>query len=351
LIKTDSLGDSLWTNTFDGVGGYSIKLTLDGGYIIAGRIAGIGLIKTDSLGDTLWTKSYGGVWSYYDNSVQQTLDEGYIIVGTNGFSVYLIKTDSLGNTLWTKTDYDTLGSNQGNSVQQTSDGGYIITGYTYGSGAGSADVYLIKTDSLGDSLWTRTYGGSSFDEGHSVRQSFDGGYIITGRTSSFGAGREDVYVIKTDSLGDTLWTRTYGEIHDDWGSSIQQTFDGGYIIAGFTGSWTSVYLIKTNESGMVGIEEESSRYKAPTSNIRLFQNQPNPFKLSTIFRYHIPSTNHIALSIYDLSGRLVEILVDEKQEPGVYRVLWDGKNQSSGIYFYRLKSGNISTTKKLILLR
>jgi hypothetical protein len=188
--------------------------------------------------DTLWTKKYGG--SDYENgySVQQTSDSSYVIVGrTSSFGsgledVYFIKTNANGDTLWTKT-YGGIDYDAGRAVQQTTDGGYIIAGRTSSSGAGSADVYLIKTNADGDTLWTRTYGGADGDDGYSVQQISDSGYIIAGITYSFGFW-PDVYLIKTDSLGDTLWTKTYGEVDIDEGDSVQETIDGGYIIAGNT---------------------------------------------------------------------------------------------------------------------
>jgi len=96
------------------------------------------------------------------------------------------------------------------AVQQTTDGGYILVGETWSFGAGNEDIYLIKTDANGDTLWTRTYGGTVRDEGWAVRQTTDGGYIVAGYTQSFGAGWDNVYLIKTNSNGDTLWTKTYG---------------------------------------------------------------------------------------------------------------------------------------------
>jgi hypothetical protein len=269
LIKTDSLGDTLWTKTYGGPNedyGLSVEQTSDGGYIIAGRTQSYGagsvdvyLIRTDSLGDTLWTKTYGAVYADIGLSVQQTSDEGYIVVGytepygANEYFAYLIKTDSLGDTLWTGRYGETLGNCIGWSVQQTTDDGYIIAGYAEVAGLWD-DVYLVKTDSLGDTLWTKTYGGLYWDDGYAVQQTADGGYIVAGRTNSYGAGGYDVYLIKTDSLGDTLWTRAIGGGIWDIGRSVQQTTDGGYIVAGYTDSFGGifnydVYVIKTDADG------------------------------------------------------------------------------------------------------
>jgi len=202
--------------------GMSVQQIQDGGYIIAGGTWSFGvgwpdfyLVQTDSMGDTVWMRTHGG--SQYDlsYSVQQTQDAGYIIAGwtssfgAGGDDVYLIKTNSLGDRVWTKT-YGGSGHDRGECVQQSQDGGYIIAGRTYSFGAGGGDVYLIKTDSLGDTVWTKTYGGGDSDYGLSVQETEDGGYIIAGCTRSFGAGEPDAYLIKTDSLGDTVWTRTYG---------------------------------------------------------------------------------------------------------------------------------------------
>jgi len=123
------------------------------------------------------------------------------------------------DTLWTKT-YGGENWDEGFSVQETSDSGYIITGRTNSFGVGQFDVYLIKTNANGDTLWTRTYGGINQDGGYSVQQTLDSGYIIVGMTASFGVDSGDVYLIKTDSIGDTIWTKTYGGIRYDCGYSV-----------------------------------------------------------------------------------------------------------------------------------
>ncbi len=147
---------------------------------------------------------------------------------------------------WERT-YGGTRREYGQSVQQTTDGGYIVAGRTNSFGAGNYDVCLVKTNANGDILWTNTYGGAGDDGGHSVQQTTDGGYIVAGSTGSFGSGIQ-VYLIKTNFSGDTLWTKTYGGSGDEFGSSVQQTTDGGYIVAGAKGSY-KVYLIKTNSSG------------------------------------------------------------------------------------------------------
>jgi hypothetical protein len=373
LIKTDSSGDTQWTRSYGGDEidfSRSVIQTLDGGYIISGGTTSFGagffdvyLIKTNSQGESLWTKTYGDTGSDASTSVQQTFDGGYIITGwKNYFSpssqrVYLVKTDSKGDTLWTKT-YGGSMSSRGNSVQQTSDGGYIITGYTYSSITGSYDVYLIKTDSNGDTLWTKTYGGTDSDEGNSVQQTFDGGYVVAGKIESTGTHIADVYLIKTDPSGDTQWTRTYGGSSQDEGFCIQQTFDGGYIITGMKNYslWSDtsdVYLIKTDENGLVvGIEEKvEDKLSFKTSKLILLQNQPNPFNISTSIRYQIPYANNVTLSIYDINGRLRETLLNEYQKPGIYQVKWEGNNQASGIYFYQLRSGAQTQIRKLTFVK
>jgi len=151
---------------------------------------------------------------------------------------YLIKTDSNGDVLWTRT-YGGSSEDYGYSVQQTTDGGYIVTGTTVSFGAGGWDFYLIKTDADGDTLWTRTYGCPESDYAHSVQQTTDGGYIMAGFSECFipGMGDRDFWVVKTDANGDTLWTRNYaGKAPRDseYPFSVQQTTDGGYIVAGYT---------------------------------------------------------------------------------------------------------------------
>ena len=256
----------IFEKTFGGINddrGASVKQTVDGGYIIVGSSASYGagsidvyLIKTNASGNILWTKTFGGSNSENACSVEQTVDGGFIITAltksfgdTNG-DFYLIKTDNDGNLLWSKTYGGSSLEDYAEDGQQTSDGGYIIVGETkpFGTSWKAWDIYLIKTDSNGDPLWSKTYGGLSQDSGYSVQQTTDGGYIIGALTNSFGSGDYDIYLIKTNATGETLWTKTFGGNDADFVSSVQETADGGYIILGSTESYGAgnrdIWLIK-----------------------------------------------------------------------------------------------------------
>ena len=257
-----------WYRTFGGGSGNSVQQTTDGGYIVCGFIRSYGagghdilLIKTDADGNKLWDKTFDFRRHDYGNSVQQTADGGYIICGTSGSyygagdaDVWLIKTDADGNKLWDKI-FGGKKYNEGNSVQQTADGGYIICGTT-GSYYYNSDVWLIKTDADGDKLWEKTFGGTGLNGGNSVQKTTDGGYVVCGYTELYGNSDIDVWLIKTDADGNKLWDKTFGFRKSDYGYSVQQTADGGYIICGYIISrWhakfsiSKLLLIKTDTKG------------------------------------------------------------------------------------------------------
>lgn len=292
LIKTDEFGTMVWDTIFGGTDrdeAYAVQQTADMGYIIAGMTFSYGagwvdawLIKTDEHGDEQWNKTYEGTHIDMAKSVQQTLDDGYIITGITYSSatradMWLIKTDINGEIMWQKA-FGGTGYDCGSCVQRTSDGGYIIGGITDSFGAGDKDFWLIKTDSNGNKTWDKTFGGTNVDEAYSVQQTSDNGYIIVGETHSFGAGIINVWLVKTDADGNKMWDRTVGKRYGNFAYSVQQTTDSGYIITGGTGGYGDVngdlWLIKTDSQG----KSKTTSFNTLWFNW-LFQRFPHVFPL------------------------------------------------------------------------
>jgi hypothetical protein len=257
-----------WKQTIGGIGfdnANSVQQTCDGGYISAGRTGSYGsgggdfwLVKTDSNGKEQWNRTFGGTDYDYAHSVMQTLDGGYILAGNTwsydaGESdVWLVKNDAHGYEQWNMT-FGGINDDSAYSVSQSAEGGYILAGETCSYGAGRSDVWLVKTDSKGYEQWNKTFGGINDDQAKSVRQTSDGGYILAGKTGSFGLDWSDVWLIKIDTNGNMQWNQTFGGNGGDWAESIQQTSDGGFIIAGTTTSYGAghfdFWLIKTDSKG------------------------------------------------------------------------------------------------------
>ncbi len=270
VVKLNATGNLQWTRTIGGAlndNGQSIIQTSDSGYAIAGTASSFASIdfymaKLDAAGNLQWTKLIRGDGIFgladYGHSIIQTTDGGYAIAGyTNsrgagGWDVYVVKLDGAGNLQWTRT-IGGPGNDYGVSIIQTTDGGYAIAGYTTSFGAGLSDVYVVKLSSTGSLQWTKTIGGANNDYGWSIIQTTDDGYAIAGFTNSFGAGGADVYVVKLDAQGNLQWTKTIGGANDDYGRSIIQTSDGGYVIAGATRSFgaggADVYVVKLDAQG------------------------------------------------------------------------------------------------------
>jgi hypothetical protein len=268
VVKLDANGNLQWTKTIGGENddnGFSIIQTSDGGYAIAGYTKSFGageadvyVVKLDANGNLQWTKTIGGKKFEVGLSLIQTSDGGYAIAGfTTSFGAglsdaYLVKLDADGNLQWTRT-IGGPGDEIGNSLIQTSDGGHVIAGLTYSFGAGENDVYVVKLDAHGNLQWTKTIGGKNTEEGVSLIQTSDGGYAIAGITTSFGAGGYDVHVVKLDAHGNLQWTKTIGGKGWDMGFSLIQTSDGGYAIAGITTSFgvreANVYVVKLDAHG------------------------------------------------------------------------------------------------------
>lgn len=412
LMKIDMSGEVVWSKTYGGNGwdvGYELTLTNDGGYIIVGRTNSFGsgdgdiyCIKLDSFGEVIWNQTYGGVNNEDGQQIKQTSDNGFIVIGhTQSFGagnadIYLIKTDNSGVIEWTKT-YGGLNYDYGNSVQQTIDGGYIISGHTNSFGYDNGETLLIKTDNLGNIIWSKTFGGSEVDYSHYVIQNPSGGYTFTGQTNSFGEGKFDAFIVETNSLGTPVWAMSYGGLEDDFSNAIVHIpSQEGYIIAGNTwsyGNQSRAYLIKTDSIGISGCNESQiilntgspailvgtgglANSGIDTSNVVVVvvdvnsipQNNallctstniieqkevfdyevfPNPFK-----DYAILKTNYINLSqatflLYNLNGEVVH-----KEDTFLSnRIEIKRNNLSSGMYIFKLISENNRVVTGKILIQ
>ncbi|TKJ41948.1 hypothetical protein CEE36_07790 [candidate division TA06 bacterium B3_TA06] len=357
LFKTNSAGDTQWSRTYRvrqaESCGRCVKQTSDGGYIavgeaqeldsIQGASKSVYLVRTKANGDTLWTRTYGGAVTdanYREGlSVIECPSGGYIVSGIKGnweafyhnLDLWLFKAGNDGKIVWDK-EYKASESNDydeaGNCVCMTDDGGYILTGYkTNPDSTAEKLIWLLKTDSLGDTLWTRSLGTGV---GNSLCQTSDGGYIITGEPYS---------LIKTNASGDTLWTHKYG----GEGNSVRETSDSGYIIsATISGSDNKPYLwlIKTDSMGIVsGIEEP-----APVTPVT----QPD-WQIVTTIGPHITlraleGLVPLNLAVFDASGRKV----DEIHLAG--QTLTWGEGYRPGVYFIRIEGDASATTHKVILI-
>lgn len=201
---------------------------------------------------------YGGSGYDVGYDVKQTLDKGYIITGsTNSFGqgntdVYLLKLDSMGQVKF-QTSFGGFSNDIGKSIIALADSGFIMVGYTSSTGIGGYDIFLVKADKNGALEWQKTIGGTDWDFAHSMQQTSDGGFIIAGTTYSFGHGNADGYIVKTDASGNVQWSKTYGGKKDDEFKSVIQTIDGNYALTGYTKSYgdslSDIWVFKVDLNG------------------------------------------------------------------------------------------------------
>ncbi len=412
LLKLDSLGNVEWVRLYDGFGAddlpRSLVQTTDSGYVMTGRTAvpGLGdnvrLIKVDKNGNELWDRNYGGAGCESGWDVEQTFDGGFIIAtqadtgGTcNEIQIELIKTDASGIIEW-QTQYYNTGQGRAVAVKQTADSGFVCTGVTNFmiTATSGEDVFLLKTDKNGNEQWVKFYGNEGSERGEDVIIASDGGFVVVGYGGTTNAL---AYIIKTDLLGDTIWTQTYshwnhtydaGVIEDDFNNylitgnsqlngtssfyllkinsidgakiwektfkdtpnsntaanSIALAHNGGYIMCGITSGTppTRVYVVKTDTAGLiVGINEITP---TTTTTVKVF---PNPFNnYTTIDLSELMENNHsITISLIDLTGKILYETITTENFFKLYN-----ENYPKGMYLLMLKNKHQHiTTKKLII--
>jgi len=417
VLKLDAAGDTIWVRTYGGDrsdGSRSVIEASDGNYVVAGYTnswsAGdtdIYVIKMDPDGNLIWEHTIGGTrgdevgycvrevpdssyrivgttdeygsndillagiaadgsWTWehpYDRPDYQSAHElavtpdGYLLIVGSDFStgvdVYLMKTESNGDTLWTRT-YDFGPHDYGTSVKPVSYNAYVVAGYSEAVTAPFYNAFLLNLQTDGSVNWSRFYGGPNHDHGYSVQVLADGGFVFTGRTMSYGAGGDDVWLVRTDANGDTLWTRTYGGVNNDSGKEVQVTSDGGFIIGGDTSSFGNgfidLYLVKAGgDPAGIGRPESVGETLSVSSS-------PNPASTGVTISYEASGTGGADMVICDLLGRRVRKLEAAGWSSGTHLITWDGRDEhgqrvSPGIYFLKLTAAGVSARHKIVMLR
>lgn len=267
LMKTDQNGNLSWAKVYGGAGiemFREIITTNDGNLLMVGISTSfsanseIYIVKADTAGNMIWEKNYGGAPYSGAEDVLQHPDGSFLIAGTRrdstvGFhNIYIMKLNALGDTLWTKTYGDTL-ADGGASIALDNSGNIMLLAYTDNYGSVNRDLYLMKLNSNGDSLNSWLYGSGEYEEAQSIEKCSDGNFIIFGHTAGFGHIEHNTYALKVDPNGSILWERNYGGVNHDGGEHGKQSSDGGYIFAGRTSSfgnfYEQTYLFKTDASG------------------------------------------------------------------------------------------------------
>ena len=253
VAKLDESGDIDWQKTYGHGWANSIQQTSEGGYIVAGMNEGdTWVIKLDTNGNIQWQKTYRGMYGDWAHSVKQTSEGGYIVAGVMKGDAWVIKLNQNGETQWQKA-YGSCSLDAIFSIEQTQEGGYVMASMGSFSGADRTNFWVVKLNASGEIQWQKAYGGSKHDVAHSIQQTSEGGYVVAGWTESFGEGNLDAWVLKLNPSGGIEWQKTYGGSEHDAVHSIQQTQDGGYIMAGWTQSFgegnLDAWVLKLNEDG------------------------------------------------------------------------------------------------------
>lgn len=359
LVKLDLAGNKLWSKEFSqyipsGIA-FSLLESADSGLVICGisdyyngknvlwqRKAH--LLKTNNVGEYIWDHSFGSFGIHYATGICLSSDNGLVICGeydTEGeyTAAWLFKTNSMGILNWNNTYGGNSSMESAWKVARTLDGGYIFVGTVfYGIIAMNGDIYVVKTDENGTEEWSKTYGGSSDERGTCIEATTDGGYLICGSTDGFGSGSDDIWMIKTNADGDTLWTRTYGGQYEERAYAVNQTSDGGFILCGFTNSsglgGDDIYLIKTN---MYGLLTDVSELSDAEFHIKI---SPNPG--NAIFNVsNLPEKCRLVLSTVNGSKIFEKMDVSKN-----FKI--DLSNFPKGIYLLNTETGNRVQSFKIV---
>jgi len=361
LIRTDPSGDTLWTKIIPQTKGNTIEITPDQGFVIAGQANTNSLvIKTDSLGIELWRREFhpmGITTAYsYATSVCNSNDNGYMLCGNsdhspsylNTFNIFSIKLDNNGDSVWGRI-YDDVFYQNVFSVHQTPDNGYILGGFLDSLGLGGhLYEYTIKTTDQGDKVWTYVSPLDRFGYFLSLHEIPTGGFIACGGTLQ--SSESEILIEKISSNGTLEWARSFADWTDGEGSSIRPTSDGGFVLCGSKEEGTptdhDIIIIKTDSAGILtGLNEGITNTK-PSLYIL-----PNPGTSYTHLTYELQSARAIQVDILNNSGDIVKKIPTDGLSAGKHQLLVDLNYLSAGIYYVRLTSSESIEIQKLIVIK
>ena len=364
------------------------------------------IAQFDETGTANWLMYHNWEWDdELQGIIQENNGNGFVVIGTtqsygagspNQYNIFMMKTDENGNEI-TKTVLDGGYDDFGWAVTYGVDGGYVFAG-TYESEKSLRDIYIIRTDENLDIIWTKRIDASGYDYPFSIEKTSDNKYIVAGQTNSYGSSR-DAFLLKMDDTGNVDWINTYGGDQDDYAFDVIETMGNNYILCGKSKSWTSdsqVFIVKTDMDGnelwseIIAYESSSnvySVYEASDNHFllagycknlsgiynamvidltdvsfsvedNLIDNYfsslscyPNPFKDEATIKYCLNKRSNIHLSIYNIIGVEVKILVDEMQVQGEYLVKLRKLDLPPGIYFYNLSNEYYSQVKKMTIVK
>jgi len=334
--------------------GHKFIKTSDDGFAMVGfnrtvdDFGDVYIVRTDKNGEILWENHFGDRYIDHGFSVVENENGEFIIAGTKGgfynptstdylnsdADIYIIKTDALGQEVWQKT-YGGTSHDWAKDIIQAPGGGYFVCGSTQSEGAGSFDMFLMKIDDEGNQLWLKTYGGNNFEYGESLQISRDDNLFLLGTTASYSDNKKpDHLLIKTDLDGEIIWENTYGGEGSDYSSSLVCTADSGCVFTGWTDQGIfgkkDIVLFKIAKDGEPKILSEN----IPSNRETQIYVYPNPAKYYINVEVISDNDNPLLFSLFDTNGRrVIEKTVEANSEKKI-----QVKNKS-GIYFYRVKEG------------
>jgi len=375
LIKTDSEGTIEWQQARSTLGAGDISVygfveTADSGFVACGTVDhGYGrfalVVKTNTLGVPTWIDSIGSEHEIGALAIIETSDSGLVLAGvkehTTGVDAYngwLQKLSAEGDSLWSVVFGDTADL-MFKDLQETADNGFIITGkidLTAEDNTTSTDMYLVKTDSLGEHEWSQIFGGADEDDVWAVIQTIDAGYTMLGMGAlETGGTPAGCWIIHTDADGEILWTDTVGDTLHNVGTDLVELGENEYLIAG---AWIDFGIGKAlgwiARLGAIVVAVDDGA--GIPGGYALYANYPNPFNPSTTIGFDLPQTAAVTLTVYDILGREVRQLVNRPMGPGNHRVAWNGRTNGgrevpTGIYITRLETPGYTTSIKMVLLK